>query len=255
LPHCPQSVAEITEWARANGIWVDWARHRFVQLAVLDCVAGDSVLSEILVLRGAAALVLYYRGSRPTRDLDFFVLNASSESQGSSNLETVKQHLNILLTQRMRDYFDGQPRWESWLAELRIDLAPCPYMCDCTVAGIKAQNANSRLKVCTLEMLIAQKLVAVLTPDSTGRWRWHDVFDIAYVISNIRELNRNVVAELAQSTARHNRCLFGPEAFTPDLRQRLAAGYESLKQLTAGDFIPFITAWDQVCDFVARLPR
>lgn len=221
-------------------------------------MAADEVLREVLVLRGGAALRLFYGGVRESRDLDLVVLVAEGADATSAQAEA-KRRLNTALNQGLPRRFPGPPRWQEWAAMVKIDLAACTAPIDWRLARIPHAGRDGNdgtIKVCTLEDIVAEKIVAILTgpvmhPPSN---REQDLFDLASISSTpADEIDRGRVAELAAAKGACRRCRVSISAFTGEVRDRLMTDYARLRQQTSEAFIPFDSAWTTVLKFVGTL--
>jgi hypothetical protein len=223
--------------------------------AVLKCIARDAHLSQTLILRGASALRLFYGGLRDTTDLDFYVLNLPSAAAPATP-DSVKPRLNAVLNDLLPAHFDHEPRWDEWLANIRIDLSACETVCECTRVNVGGTvSGRHEINVCTLEEILAEKLVAMIDPPMSTKMREQDLFDVANM-SIVAEgrIDQSRVAELGSTKARHRQVRLHPGAFNDDIRARLASNYASVAQGAGRHFIPFTQAWARVVEFVGALP-
>jgi predicted nucleotidyltransferase component of viral defense system len=69
----PQTLADLSDWARASGAPLGEARIRFAQYGVLFAVASVRPLTEGLVFKGGNALDFVWQPNRSTLDLDFSI--------------------------------------------------------------------------------------------------------------------------------------------------------------------------------------
>jgi hypothetical protein len=211
VPQFPTSQSAVLLWAHTHGLPLEQAQHRFVQFAVLDCAASDPLLSEILILRGAAALLLFHCGRRHTKDLDFLILNINAAAPDDAQPEAVKDRLNLVLNQRLQAYSQENQDWDQWLASIKIDLSPCRYVCECEPVTLR-ENPNRCIKVCTLEGIIADKLIAILAHREGNPPRGQDLFDIVSMITAQRDFDRQTIIELARLKAPRRQCRFALDA-------------------------------------------
>lgn len=119
------------------------------------------------------------------------------------------------------------------------------------IPELEAVGHPGLINVCTLEDIVAEKLVATLRPTPTGGHRQQDLFDVASVMSTeAYPLDRRRVAELATAKGACRQYEVSSAAFDSDVRDRLARDYDDLKAITGENFIPFHCAWMKMLDFV-----
>ena len=229
-----------------------------VNCSILDCIAADERLREILVLRGGAALRLFYGGLRQAADLDFLVLNLDELAGAAQGAESAKNRLNALLNQRVLRLVP-EPQWATWLAVIQIDLAPCHIATECRfqkVPGFNPIDHPGTVKVCTLEDIVADKIVALFNNVRAERRREQDLFDVASIVgSRAAALNPRRVVELGHMKARTPRVKFARESLTKEVQSRLAVNYDALRESTGHAFIPYKTAIAQVEAFLCAIER
>lgn len=130
---------------------------------------------------------------------------------------------------------------------------------DCCLRRVPGSvfDGGATVKVCTLEDILAEKIVAVLSSAPAGgqKKREQDLFDVASVVSSaaVAQLDRRRLAELAEAKGRYRACCPSPGAFTRELSEHLRADYERLRESTGVAFIRFDAAWNGVLNFVRHL--
>jgi predicted nucleotidyltransferase component of viral defense system len=214
---------------------------------VLEAVVLDELLRDRLILRGGGALWLFHSGTRPAGDLDFLVLNLHGQ-QGVELLETCRGALNGALNRAAPE--DAAER-ERFRQAVRVDLSLAQSVCQCSPMPITDSAGETRyLKVCTLEEIVAEKLVAMLDPGEKSREQ--DLYDVAAVMRfGPRRPELSMVAMLAAKKAGRRHVTWEPAAFSEQVRKRLAANYDRLRDSTGKYFIPLEDAWR---DAMALIP-
>ncbi|MBA3754679.1 MAG: nucleotidyl transferase AbiEii/AbiGii toxin family protein [Nitrospira sp.] len=248
----PTSFAAVRGWAAENRLSEDEAWRRFVYYAVLVTIGDDWSFADVLVLRGAGALSLFCGGHRSIRDLDFLCLR----SQPGQDIAAVQTRLNEQLNHYLPRMFPDYSTRVTWIQQnLKVDISPCDLLTDCTPIRLNPQTPHE-LKVCTLEDIIADKLVVFLMADEQAhRKRERDLFDIADVLRNSSILDLSRISELITAKGAVRRVSVSARGFTPNLRSRVAAVFDSLQEELGQHFIPFNLAWDSVVALVSRLER
>src|SRR5439155_24200072 len=107
----PESLDEVPAWACANRTTPAAARLRFIRFCVLESVASKARLANILILRGSAALQLFYGVRRESNDIDLVVLNIDGGPICGDGAGAPKALLNSALGRRLPLHFGRDEAW------------------------------------------------------------------------------------------------------------------------------------------------
>lgn len=284
----PRSLADLADWAEANGVTVAEARLRFAQYVALCGIASVPALRQSLVFKGGNALDFVWQPNRSTRDLDFSVDMAGTRFQ--PNIETIRTLLGRALTiatprfgvafaiNSVRQQPPGADKTFITYAarlgyalpderQLLIRMAnkqPSPHLLpidisinepigDSTVFTI--DEHYEPLRVSTLEDIVGEKLRALLQQPLRNRFRRQDLLDIAVVVRGHSELERDQVAAFLLAKADARDVPVSKAAFRhPEVARRARVDYAALEPTTRTIFIPFDQALTTLLAFVAKLP-
>lgn len=282
----PTSFQSIRSWAAANDAPVDEARKRFAQYAVLVGIASSRTLGHALVFKGGNALDFIWQPNRSTTDLDFSVdANAITDSFDEHTIRNaLRQGLNaagIVLSiafsvhkvvqqppgpnrtfityeaavgyaledeERLRVRMErGQPSINVIPVEISINEPICDER---TIA----LDATHRIRVSTVEDIVAEKLRALLQQPIRNRTRRQDLLDIAVVLHEKPDLDPVKVAEYLLRKAKARNVPISRAAFrNPEIAARAGQDYALLEVTTRKDFIPFHEALRVLNRFVDAL--
>lgn len=287
----PSTFPEIGPWCAGNGVTVNEGRVRFAQYAILRAIAYSDRLSRILVFKGGNALDFVWHPNRSTQDLDFsadmslidlerVLPNFEDLLQTSieRSLRLVSDQLGIVfaihsvrqqppgkgktfITFELRigyalpDQFDllgrmGQGRRSQHVIPVEISLNE-PI---CADEGIEVQ-ATHRLRVSTLEDIVAEKLRALLQQPIRNRSRRQDLLDVALLVQEHKELDHSRVAEfLCRKSAARNVPVSRAAFHNPELAERAKQDYDDLQPTTRIRFLPYEEALETLLTFTDTLP-
>ena len=112
-----------------------------------------------------------------------------------------------------------------------------------------------RIRVCTLEDIVGEKLRSLLQQPIRNRLRRQDVLDIAMAIRGNPELDRSLVAEFLTLKAKARDVPVSKASFmNPEVAERARVDYTALEPTTRTAFIPFDEAFALVLSLVDDLP-
>ena len=247
----PESYTTITSWAAATKTPVHVARRRFIQFCVLESVTADPRLQKIMLLRGSAALQLFYGGKRDCEDLDLIALNLDGTPIIGSDPQTPRTMLNRLLAERLPMHFCGERAWDEWLKTIKIDISPARSTYDVRRVILSdspfSPGYNKWINVVTLEVLVAQKIygIAEAIARNSVKRREKDVFDLASLRLQDRKMNWARVGELLRKRADRERFQFDIDRFERGVTF-VGAHYDTLAESLGEHFISFNAAWNDV---------
>lgn len=214
-PHYPASFERIRPWADAAGVTVDEARLRFAQYAVPRCVGSVAVPRDGPVFKGGNALDFVWQPNRSTVDLDFSVDHASRLATPDAEtlrallvrgLPAATTRLGVALAvHRVQQHpretdkhfvtFDirigyampnedrlrqRMARGEPSTRAIRLDVSLNEPI---GAAPLIAIDPELRLRVATIEDIVAEKLRALPQQPIRDRQRRQDLLDIAVILS------------------------------------------------------------------------
>jgi predicted nucleotidyltransferase component of viral defense system len=267
----PADFGAIAAWAAEHRMTVTEARLRFAQYAVLQAIAASRTLSSVLVFKGGNALDFIWQPNRSTVDLDFsadlepgaavFTVE-SLKDLFSRSLDAVGRRLGIVfvvhkveqqppglnrtfityevvigyalpddtgLRERMAK---GRPSTQVIPVEISLNEAIC-------AAETVALDNVHRLRVSTVEDIVAEKLRALLQQPIRNRTRPQDLLDIAVILSGRPNLDRTLVAVFLLQKAVARSVPVSRAAFRrPEIAARARQDYAGLRPTTRAVFIP-----------------
>lgn len=283
----PLSFEAIPAWAAGERLPVAEARTRFTQYAILRAISDSRMLSAMLVFKGGNALDFVWQPNRSTRDLDFSLdmdaVTATIDVEHwrrlfTPSLAAVSRDLGLLLqVQSVRQNPAGLgktfatfeirvgyalPDEVSLLARLRqgqpsTRVIPVEISVNEAIGDdeIVALDTVHRLRVSTLEDIVAEKLRALLQQRIRGRTRRQDLLDIAVIVRATPYLNRDLVGRFLLAKARARAVPVSRTAFhEPELARRALQDYDALRPTTRSTFIPAEEALAILYAFVNGLP-
>jgi len=281
----PPSLAELERWQKDNGTTLDEARKRFVQFIVLDCVGAGGVLHELLTFKGGNALRFIYGNPRSTIDLDFTAGDAFPDDE-----EAIRTRLDAAIRSAVRKHgvklkcqkVKRQPKSKeavlpTWQVCIGYQFPTDRYFADyesarhtvstvvdveislndlvCESADCALPTGETRIRVCVIEDIIAEKLRALLQQKVRNRTRPQDVFDIAQVLRShavsldIEKIARYFIDKCVAREIDARRSAFADS----EIRQRASTDYDQLAQETRIPLIPFDDAWQAVIELVEKM--
>lgn len=283
----PPRFDAIPAWAPANGISVDEARVRFAQYGVLCGIASVRPLREGLVFKGGNALDFVWQPNRSTVDLDFSLdptdalptLDTQSLSRLlERGLSAAMARLGMVFAvHRVRRQPRGSDKTfitlearvgyalqdESRLRQrmehgeassnvIPLDISLNDPVCD---ASLIALDNVHRLRVATVEDIVAEKLRALLQQPIRNRERRQDLLDVAVILQARPDLDRRRVARFLQEKAEARMVPVSRTAFRhPEIERRARESYDALAITTRAAFVPFDRALAALLEFVDELP-
>lgn len=282
----PVAFGGIGVWAAHHDIGIAQARQRFAQFAVLRAISTVGPLRRDLVFKGGNALDFVWQPNRSTLDLDFsfdstrdaVITVESLRSDIQPGLRLTSGALGVLLALngvRQQPPGDGKtfvtfqirvgyalPDEARLLTRMRsgetsVNVIPVEISLNeplCANVEV-ALDGSHRLRVSTVEDIVAEKLRALLQQPIRNRRRRQDLLDIAVLLQEGHLLDHERVAAflLAKSNARGvgvSRSAF----HHPEIASRAESDYAALKDTTRRRFVPFDDAMAIVLRFVDELP-
>ncbi len=124
----------------------------------------------------------------------------------------------------------------------------------CADEGIDVQ-ATHRLRVSTLEDIIAEKLRALLQQPIRNRGRRQDLLDVALLVQSHKEMDHSQVAEfLCRKSAARGVPVSRAAFHNPEVAERAKQDYDELQTTTRRTFLPYNEALQMLLTFTDSLP-
>ena len=279
-------VSDIKAWCKENGISEHEGRRRYVEHAILGCIARSGKLRNAIVFKGGNALRIMYGSSRSTLDLDFTALpNALSDSEDDLRaIADTAFHISAksfgvkLRCQKVKRnprgiefttptykisvayQFPGDRYFESMETRNLSDTVPVEISLNDIVCGISelspVTNGRNTIKVCSLEDILAEKLRSILQQKVRNRNRSQDVYDIAvFARSHADSINWQSVYSYFAIKCQARGVIAERKEFDMVIRDMAALNYdEEIHRQARSAFISFDDAWHEVERVVEGLP-
>lgn len=282
----PRRFVDIPTWAASSGISIDEARVRFAQYGVLCGIASVRPLREGLVFKGGNALDFVWHPNRSTVDLDFSHdptvalptldpgpikdllergLSTATPRLGTAfAVHRVRQHPRgtdktfITYEARIGYAHRDEARLRQRMAQgetstnvIGLDISLNEPVCDAQL--VQLDDAH-RLRVATIEDIVAEKLRALLQQPIRNRERRQDMLDIAVILRANPDLDRQRIARFLLTKAAARAVPVSRAAFhNSEVARRAREGYDELANTTRVMFVPFEDALALLLAFVAEL--
>ncbi len=275
----PSDLSEIDSWSRRNQVSTEQARIRFMEFVVLNCIASHRITQRGMVLKGGNALRFAYQSPRSTKDLDF-----TADANGiPDDANEIRQMLDDSLAfaqrrfnvkakcQRVRrnpkrpdatrpTYDVGigyQLPSDRYFHNFRDRQVPTVIPLEITmndlVCGTEEWADVKKLRVCSLEDILAEKLRSLLQQKARNRNRWQDVYDIC-IFARRAGFDQAEIADYLLQKSSIRDIQVRKSSFDEEVRERAANGYDDhVKTGAPRDIIPFDDAWESVKDLVESL--
>ncbi len=292
-PDYPAAFDTIASWARTNRVTADEARKRFAQYTILRAITSSRALSDLLVFKGGNALDFVWHPNRSTTDLDFSAdMDAVLRLDPAWNPVALKDYLQTRLTAGLgtstrlfgvvlaiHSFRQQPPKPDSTfityearvgyampdeqklrkrLAQggasanvIPLDISLNEPICADERIDLRGQQ---RLRVCTIEDIVAEKLRALLQQPLRNRTREQDLLDIAVILRAHPGFDGvRVAAYLLRKAAARNVPVSRRAFHDPRVISLAQQDYAALAQTTRTSFIPFGEALASLHTFVAAL--
>lgn len=279
----PVSADSIAAWAQSHGLPIGAARRRYAQYVVIRAITAHGIGKQ-LVFKGGNALRFVYGNPRGTIDLDF-----TARDDVPDDGEWLRQEIESAVTDattRRTDYklrvqsvkrkptspaatfptyqisvgyaLFGDKRYKDFekserslsdnvLLEISINDLVC-------LDHVQKIGSDTRVLVCTLDDIVAEKLRSLLQQPIRKRHRKQDVFDIARIMIDQRDaISIDLVARCLREKCAARDIDVLKSAFNADVQARARVDYDRLRDDTGDAFIPFDKAWSMVIELVRLL--
>lgn len=289
----PSSFNDLRDWAQDNNIPVAEAGKRLAQYAILRGITSSRALSELLVFKGGNALDFIWQPNRSTTDLDFSAdmdvvaievpfwdpvqLKDFLKEHLARGFQIATRDLGVALAIHRINQQPPNPDSTFITYETRVGFAlpsdrrnrerleqgapsmnviPVEISLNEPICADERVDLRTsrRLRVCTLEDIVAEKLRALLQQPIRDRTREQDLLDIAVILGAHPTLNReNVAAFLLIKAAARDVPVTRTDFKSADIAARAARDYSALSLVTRRTFLPFDQALQRLHDFVDTL--
>lgn len=281
----PTQIADIEKWSQRHGTTKDEARQRFMQFVILEAIATSPQLRTNLAFKGGNALRLLFLNRRTTKDLDF-----TAEKGFPDNKDEIRRILNAALKITMnrnevkcrcqsirrnppgsektfptyqikigyrfpgdRYFIDFEKRDKPVSSVIELELSLNDEVCETTMNSL-TEASSARLKTCTLEDIIAEKLRALLQQVIRNRNRKQDLSDVVQMFrKRSSEIDVKKISDYFVRKCRVRNIYPTKEMFNDDVKARAAYEYETLFSVNDPEYIPVDQAWNELRNVIQTL--
>ena len=279
-------ICNLPEWVR-NSPSGDEGFRQAVHI-ILDTIAEDSRLSELLCLKGGILMALHYESQRHTTDIDFSTDKAFS-------LEA-EEEIKALIERRLAEAADRMPydtecRLQRWKVQPGRDKTfvtiqmKVGYAARSTKEHARLLNGSAArtvsidysylesipqfeeisigsdgvLRVYAIQTLVAEKIRSLLQQPIRGRNRRQDVFDLHHLLNTRQELYsqeyKDTVLQTIIIKCGDREVPVDQNAFeNAAIHDMALADYHSMDDEVEGDLPDFEAAFAQIKDYFRQLP-
>lgn len=279
-------IANIPEWVR-NSPKGDEGFREAVHI-ILETIATDARLSELLCLKGGILMALHYESQRHTTDIDF-----STEKAFSTDAEDeIKELIETRLAEAAdRMAYDTECRLQRWKVQPGRDKT---FVTIQMKIGYATRNSREHerllrgsaartvsidysylesipqfeeislgsdgvLRVYAIQTLVAEKIRSLLQQPIRGRNRRQDVFDLHHLLNTRPELYsqeyKETVLRAIIVKCEDREVPVDQNAFdNPEIHDMALADYHSMDDEVEGDLPDFEVAFTQIKDYFRQLP-
>lgn len=222
-----------------------------MEFVILERLASNRELRNGIVLKGGNALRFAYQGCRSTKDLDFTVVD---DDQAVPDNEEDLVKVGYIFSND-KHFHNFEERNVSDVVPLEISFGDMV----CEKKPLKlVEHETSRLMVCSLEDIIAEKLRALLQQPVRKRDRTQDVYDIARCRQQFADkLDLSKIADfLLRKSSIRTDIEVRKSRFDNEIRDMAKAGsaYDKMIADQAAAYpINFDVAWNEVLTLVQSL--
>lgn len=256
---------------------------------VLDGVANDPRLRELLCMKGGILMALHYESPRFTTDIDFStpqtfdeelekeVVQRMKEALGSTperlgydidcRLQSHKVEPNrtktfVNIKMKVGYAQKDTPQHRRLMAGQSPSVLSIDYSFKETVPGVEVVEIgdDESLRVYALSTLVAEKLRSLLQQPIRNRNRRQDVFDLNFLMDErpellVKECMTAVLSDLIVKCADRNIAPSRETFDDPKIREMAEADYNTLSdELPPGHLPPFEPSFQRVADYYRSLP-
>lgn len=279
-------IANIPEWVK-NAPAEDKGFREAVHI-ILETIATDARLSELLCLKGGILMALHYKSQRHTTDIDF-----STDKEFSIDAE---EEIKALIETRLAEAADRMPydtecRLQRWKVQPGRDKTFVTIQMKVGYAirntreheklmrgnGVKTVSidysylesipefeeislgSDGVLRVYAIQTLVAEKIRSLLQQPIRGRNRRQDVFDLHHLLNTRPELYsqeyKETVLQAIIIKCADRQVPVDQNAYdNPAIHDMALADYHSMDDEVVGDLPDFEEAFTQIKDYFRQLP-
>ncbi|ATS40957.1 hypothetical protein NY98_13480 [Xanthomonas citri pv. fuscans] len=255
---------------------------------ILDTIAADTRLSDLLCLKGGILMALHYESARHTTDIDF-----STEKPFSIDAEVeIKALIDArLIEAEERLSYDTVCRRQGWVVQPSRDKTYVTIKMKIGFATrgtrqherlLRGQAANTLsidysylesipqieevslgadgvLRVYALPTLVAEKIRSLLQQPLRNRYRRQDIFDLQHLLINRPELynascQKTVVEDIIIKCHDREVPVDQGSFDQPEIHDRALADYATMADEIEGELPDFEKAFAMVRDYFRGLP-
>ncbi|HET7237443.1 MAG TPA: nucleotidyl transferase AbiEii/AbiGii toxin family protein [Terrimicrobiaceae bacterium] len=256
---------------------------------VIEAVAGDERLRELLCMKGGILMALHYDSPRFTTDIDFSTPQAFEENIEKEVIERLQAALAItpdkleydidcrvqsyeVQPNRKRTFINinmrigyaakGTAQHKRLLASNSPAVVSIDYSFRETIPNVEVVELgeDDSLRVYALSTLVAEKLRSLLQQPIRNRTRRQDVFDLNYLLDERpallkAECMEAVLSDLVVKCADRDITPTQASFDDPRIRELAEADYATLAdELPPNTLPPFEEVFARVADYYRDLP-
>lgn len=280
-------LMDIPAWVRDSP--AGEAEFRRAVHCILEAVAGDERLRELLCMKGGILMALHYASPRFTTDIDFSTPQAfDPDVEGEvidrlrAGLADAPEKLGYDIDCRMQGYDvqpnrsrtfvninirvgyagKGTPQHKRLMAGMAPNIISIDYSFKETIPQVEVVEIgdDDTLRVYALTTLVAEKFRSLLQQPIRNRNRRQDVYDLNFLMNERPSLlevsaREAVLADLVVKCADRD-IVPTPASFEdPQIREMAKAEYNTLAaELPAGQLPPFDDIFQRVSEYYRSLP-
>lgn len=251
----PATVHELPQWASSQGMTYDAALQVYIQFSCTRIIADDNYLNSEIILRGSAALRLFYGHCRNTDDMDFMANSLRTEFPADAVGEPVLRRLLETLRGGLLKYFQPVSDWQDAITKfLKIHLSPNFLQSEIRRIVLPGCSDNKSILISGIEDILADKLTAMLRQPWRLTNRPQDLFDVVHILrfSQI-SINLDKLKQYFEFRCLARTLVPAPGCFDSQIKAITRPRYDELVRLAGDSFIPFEDAWKMFLEAVGDL--
>ncbi|UQQ17142.1 nucleotidyl transferase AbiEii/AbiGii toxin family protein [Xanthomonas arboricola] len=279
-------LTNIPEWVTAAR--KDEKGFREAVHIILDTIAADTRLSELLCLKGGILMALHYESLRYTTDIDFSTSKAFSID--------AEHEIKALIEKRLAEAGDRMPydtecRLQGWSVQpgrdktfvtikmtvgyaprgtrehLRLLRKQAPKALSIDYSYLESipqfeevsLGSDGVLRVYALPTLVAEKIRSLLQQPIRGRNRRQDIFDLQHLLNHRAELyspdcQKTVIEDIIIKCEDRNVPVDKDSFDQPAIHDMALSDYGSMADEIEGELPEFEEAFAKVRDYFRGLP-
>lgn len=279
-------LQNIPEWVKNAP--VEQRNFRRAVHIVLEAIAKDKRLSELLCMKGGILMALHYDSPRFTTDIDFSTPEAFTEFAEKEVIKLMAERLVTVSTDlgydidcrlqghkikpsRSKTYVSifmsigfaerGRPEYAKLLRGQSPHTVSIDYNFKESIPQVEEVSIglDGKLRVYALPTLVAEKLRSLLQQPIRKRYRRQDVFDIYHLLNERQQLHVEacklaVLEDLIVKCADRDVPVGVESIDQPAIHDMAEKDYETLKSEVFGPLPDFDEAFAHVSAYYRSLP-